>query len=167
MKFWPMGLLATLASAAAAISAPAQAQGVLKDKRGNWETRCQTPTGALREQCEVVQGVVAQDRPRVALTAIALNAADGKSRILRILAPIGVLIPAGLGMKIDGEDFGRIGFTRCLPNECIAEAEIDDKLLNKLKSGATATLVLFMTPEEGVGVPLPLAGFKESYESLP
>ena len=37
----------------------------------------------------------------------------------------------------------------------------------KLKSGKTATLGVFQTPEEGVGVQAPLAGFKEAYEQLP
>ena len=31
----------------------------------------------------------------------------------------------------------------------------------------TATFVLFQTPEEGIGVPASLAGFKEGFEQLP
>jgi len=37
----------------------------------------------------------------------------------------------------------------------------------RLKDGKTVTLGLFQTPEQGVGVPAPLAGFKEAYEQLP
>ncbi len=153
--------------AAAGLSGAALAQGVMKDKRGNWETRCQTPPGAQHEQCSLIQSVVAEDRPNVALTVIMLKTADGKGRIMRIVAPFGVLLPAGLGLKIDGEDFGRVGYTRCLPSGCVAEAEMDDKLLNKLKSGQSATLAIFKTPEQGIGIPLPLAGLKEGYDLLP
>ena len=46
-----------------------------------------------------------------------------------------------------------MSFVRCLPNGCVAEVMIDDKLLEKLESAQTATFVLFQTPEEGIGVP--------------
>ena len=44
---------------------------------------------------------------------------------------------------------------------------IDDALIGKLKNGKTATLGIFQTPEQGVGMQAPLAGFKEAYEQLP
>jgi len=78
-----------------------------------------------------------------------------------------VLIPAGVSLRIDGEDAGRLSFLQCLANGCIAQLALDDKLLDKLKSGKAATLGVFQTPEQGVGVPASLAGFKEAYEQLP
>jgi len=44
---------------------------------------------------------------------------------------------------------------------------MDEKLIDKLKAGKTATLGVFQTPEQGVGVLAPLEGFKEAYEQLP
>jgi invasion protein IalB len=44
---------------------------------------------------------------------------------------------------------------------------MDDKLLDKLKAGKTATLAVFQTPEQGIGMLAPLTGFKEAYEQLP
>ena len=44
---------------------------------------------------------------------------------------------------------------------------MDEALIAKLETGKTATLGVFQTPEEGVGVQAPLAGFKEAYEQLP
>ena len=146
---------------------PVFAQGAVRDKHGDWETRCETPPGAQRAQCAVVLSVVAEDRPNVAIVLIALNTADRKTRLLRVIAPLGVLLPTGIGVKIDGEDFGRLVFARCLPNGCLAEVVLDDKLLDKMKSGKTMTLGIFQSPEEGVGVPAPLAGFKDGFEALP
>ena len=60
-----------------------------------------------------------------------------------------------------------MNFLQCLSNGCIAQLAIDDKLLDKLKTGKTATLGIFQTPEQGVGVLAPLSGFKEAYEQLP
>ncbi len=41
--------------------------------------------------------------------------------LLRVVAPLNVLLPAGLGLKVDDADIGRAGFVRCLPNGCVAE----------------------------------------------
>jgi invasion protein IalB len=145
----------------------ALAQGVVKAKHGDWEMRCETPPGASREQCALIQSVAAEDRPNVTLIVIVLRTADGKSRLLRVIAPLGVLIPSGLGLKIDQVDVGRAGFVRCLPNGCVAEVVMEDKLIDQMKNGQSATFIIFQTPEEGIGIPLALAGFKEGLEQLP
>lgn len=163
-------IVAVLLAAAASLAlagAPALAQGAVKSKHGDWEMRCETPPGATREQCALLQSVAAEDRPNVNLVVIVLKTADGKSRLLRVVAPLGVLLPSGLGLKIDQTDIGRAGFVRCLPTGCVAEVVMEDKLLEQMKTSTTATFIIFQTPEEGVGIPLALAGFKDGFEKLP
>ena len=155
-------LLALLALASAA-----QAQGVVKSKHGDWEMRCETPPGAQREQCAIIQSVAAEDKPNINLVVIVLKIADGKSRLMRVVAPLGVLLPSGLGLKIDQTDVGRAGFVRCLLSGCVAEIVMEDKLIEQLKTGQTATFIIFQTPEEGTGIPLALAGFKDGFDKLP
>ncbi len=150
-----------------AISPPAQAQGLVKNTFGDWQLRCETPAGAKNEQCALVQNVAAEDRPNVTLLVIVLKTADGKSRLLRVAAPLGVLLPAGLGLKIDQNDVGRAGFVRCLATGCIAEVVLEDPLINQFKTGGTATFIVFQTPEEGIGIPVSLNGFGPGYDALP
>jgi invasion protein IalB len=114
-----------------------------------------------------VQSVTAEDRPNVGLTVIVLKTADQKARLMRVLAPLGVLLPSGLGLRIDDADIGRAGFVRCMPNGCIAEVVMDDKLLEQLKTGKQATFIIFQTPEEGIGIPMQLGGFGEGFAKLP
>jgi invasion protein IalB len=145
----------------------AAAQGVVKAKYGDWEMRCETPPGAARDQCALMQSVAAEDKPNVNLVVIVLKTSDGKSKLLRVIAPLGVLLPSGLGLKVDQADIGRAGFVRCLPSGCIAEVVMEDKLLEQLRGGTTATFIIFQTPEEGIGIPLTLNGFKDGFEKLP
>jgi invasion protein IalB len=145
----------------------AEAQGVVRSVHGDWQIRCDTPPGAQAEQCALIQSVTAEDRINVGLTVIVLKTADQKSRLMRVLAPLGVLLPSGLGLKVDQTDIGRAGFVRCLPNGCIAEVIMDDKLVGQLKSGQTATFIIFQTPEEGIGIPVSLKGFNEGFDKLP
>ena len=142
-------------------------QGVVKSKHGDWELRCETPPGAAKEQCALLQSVAAEDKPNINLVVIVLRTADGKSYLLRVIAPLGVLLPSGLGLKIDDADVGRAGFVRCLPTGCVAEVVMEDKLIGQMKSGQKATFIIFQTPEEGIGIPLTIAGFKEGFDALP
>jgi invasion protein IalB len=158
------GLMLATSQVSAADSAP---QGAVKDKHGDWATRCETPPGAAHEQCAIVLSVVDQDRPNLILVVIVLNTADRKTRLMRIIAPLGVLLPPGISLRIDNADAGRLSFLQCLPNGCVAQLAMDEALIGKLKTGKTATLGIFQTPEEGVGVQAPLSGFKEAYEQLP
>lgn len=161
--FLPLAFFAFVAFPALA----AQPQGETRGKHGDWETRCETPPGAAYEQCAIVLSVVDKERPNLTLVVIVLNTADRKARLMRVIAPLGVLLPMGVTLRVDDEEAGRLNFLQCLANGCIAQAAIDDKLLEKLKTGKTATLGVFQTPEQGVGILAPLAGFKEAYEQLP
>ncbi|WP_024516712.1 invasion associated locus B family protein [Bradyrhizobium sp. Tv2a-2] len=162
------GLAACAVLAAALLGAvPAHAQGAVRSVHGDWQIRCDTPPGAQSEQCALIQSVVAEDRSNAGLTVIVLKTADQKSRLMRVVAPLGVLLPSGLGLKLDNVDVGRAGFVRCLPNGCVAEVVMDDKLLNQLKTAKTATFIIFETPEEGIGFPLSLNGLSEGYDKLP
>jgi len=145
----------------------ALAQGAVKSVHGDWQIRCDTPPGAQSEQCALMQSVTAEDRPNVGLTVIVLKTSDQKSRLMRVVAPLGVLLPSGLGLKIDNQDVGRAGFVRCLPNGCIAEVVMDDNLIKQLRTGQTSTFIIFQTPEEGIGFPMSLKGFGEGYDQLP
>ena len=146
---------------------PAVAQGVTKSKHGDWQVRCETPPGAARQQCALVQSIAAEDRPNIGLIVIVLKTADGKNRLLRVIAPLGVLLPSGLGLKIDDVDIGHAGFVRCQPSGCIAEVVMEDKLIEQLEKGKTAVFIIFQTPEEGIGIPLTLDGFKPAFAELP
>ena len=56
-----------------------------------------------------------------------------------------MLLPSGLGLKIDNIDIGRAGFVRCLPSGCVAEVVMDDKLLDQVRTGKTGTFIIFQT----------------------
>ena len=162
-----LSLLGGRLAVAGASAADSGSQGVVREKHGDWVTRCETPPGAAHEQCAIVLSVVDQDRPNLILVVIVLNTADRKTRLMRVIAPLGVLLPPGISLRIDNAEAGRLSFLQCLPNGCVAQLAMDEALLGKLKGGKTATLGVFQTPEEGVGVQAPLVGFKEAYEQLP
>jgi invasion protein IalB len=124
------------------------ANGTVKSVHGAWSIICDTPPGAQTEQCAMMQNVVASDRPEVGLSVVVLKTADHKAQILRVLAPLGVLLPNGLGLNVDGKDIGRAYFVRCFQDGCYAEVILEPKLIDTLSHGKSATFIVFQTPEQ-------------------
>src|SRR5215471_14916967 len=162
-----LAVTAMVVALSAGTAEHATAQGAVKSVHNDWQVRCDTPPGAQGEQCALIQSVTAEDRANVGLTVIVLKTADQKSRLMRVVAPVGVLLPSGLGLKIGRADVARAGFVRCLPYGCIREVGRDDNLVKQLRSGQVATFIIFQTPEEGIGFPMSLKGFGEGYDKLP
>ena len=144
----------------------AQAEPTVRSTHGAWQLRCEEVQNS-EPQCGLMQTVTASDRENVGLSVVVLRTADKKAKIMRVVAPSGVLLPSGLGMRIDDTDLGRVGFVRCFGNGCVVEMIVDDNLLQKLETGKTATFIIFLTPESGIGIPVSLEGFAEGFQELP
>lgn len=158
--------LVTGASLTAKAAGPELAAGEVRAMHGSWQLRCGRPPGAQKEKCALVQSVKAEDRQNVSLMVIFMRSYDGKTRILRVFAPLGVLLPTGLGLKIDNTDVGHAPFMKCGPVGCMAEVVVNDDLFTKLKGGKDAIFIIFQTPENGIGIPISLAGFNDGLNAL-
>ena len=147
---------------------PAQAQqGAVRATYGAWGIVCDTPPGASAEQCVLMQNVLASDREEFGISVIVMKTADKKAEILRVLTPLGVLLPNGLGLDIDGTKIGRAYFIRCFTDGCYAEVILEESLLKNLIEGENAWFYVFQTAEEGIGISVDLDGFEEGYKALP
>lgn len=145
---------------------PVKAQdGTVKAQYGEWQIVCKKPAGAKKEVCAAVQSVTAEDRPNVGLTVYLQKFTDGK-KVLRVFAPLGILLPTGIGLKIDDNDVGHAPFLRCHSFACYAQVTADEKLLSKLSNGKTAMFIIFQTEESGIGIPVSLNGLKTAMKSL-
>ncbi len=141
--------------------------GQVKAVYGAWKLKCAQVAGAKqREKCALVQDLKLEDRPNMFLTVLFMRAFDSDKRILRIVAPLGVVLPAGLGLRVDGSDVGNVKFLKCWKFGCLAEVIVDDNLVSKFTSGQTASFIVFPTPDSGIGFPAPLAGFAEGMKGL-
>ncbi len=140
--------------------------GEVKGQYGDWQYVCKPPpAGAKNEVCALVQSVTAEDRKNVGLTIYFQKFSNG-TKVLRVFAPVGVLLPPGIGLKVDGADIGHAPFLRCHTFACYAQVTVDDKLINQLTSGKTAIFIIFQSEEAGIGIPISLAGFGDGLAAL-
>lgn len=175
-----MTLAALLALAAGLSPAPATAQGQLKGKFGDWQHRCDKPNPNGPEQCILIQNVLDQADLNLAVVVLRVedSAATAEARkkepgakavrrpVLRVIAPLGILLPRGLGLKIDDKEIGSTGFVRCLDSGCVAEVDMDNTLIEAFRKGKTALFAVFLTPDEGRGLPVTLEGFEQGFSLL-
>jgi invasion protein IalB len=157
------GLLALAPAAAQQTSPP---EGTVKAQYGDWQLICKAPApGSKAETCALVQSVSAEDRNNVGLTVYFQKFSNG-TRVLRVFAPLGVLLPPGLGLKIDDKDVGHAPFLRCHSFACYAQVVAEDKLIDQLRTGKTAIFIIFQTEEAGIGIPISLSGFGQALAAL-
>ncbi|MDY8108538.1 invasion associated locus B family protein [Fulvimarina sp. 2208YS6-2-32] len=170
-SFAILPLVATVFLFGAAAGANAQFAsepiGRLKSQHGAWGIVCSTPAGAPGEQCMMRQIVLPPDRREIGFAVSILKLADGTGTILRARAPLGIILPNGLRLHLDGEFVGITPFLRCFETGCVADVAMDEDLISKLSKGREATFSFFQTPEQGIGIPVSLEGFTEAFKNLP
>lgn len=172
IRFFSLVMIgAIMAALLSALTAPTTSfaqtlDGTVKAQHGDWQVVCKPPPpGAKSETCALVQSVTAEDRNNVGLTVYFQKFSNG-TRVLRVFAPVGVLLPPGLGLKIDDKDVGHAPFLRCHAFACYAQVVAEDKLIEQLKTGKTAIFIIFQTEEAGIGIPISLAGFTQALAAL-
>ncbi len=156
------------------------AQGTLKSKFGDWQHRCDRPAANGAEQCILIQNVLDQSDLNLAVVVLRVedSVATAEARkkdpaapvvrrpVLRVITPLGILLPRGLGLKIDEREIGSTGFVRCLESGCVAEVDMDNALIEAFRKGKIALFAVFLTPEEGRGLPVTLSGFEQGFALL-
>jgi invasion protein IalB len=165
---WMKSIAAGIVPAAAIALAGASAVADEKTKArfGAWELHCEASSGETPERCALVQTVRSEDKANANLGVIVARPPELKTTVLRIVAPLSVYLLNGVSLKIDQTDVGRAAFFRCSTGGCLADIPIDEKLLQQLKGGKIATLVIYLEAYEGLRHLVRLDGFNEGYEKL-
>ncbi len=119
-------------------------------------------------QCGMLQSTASSERKNIALTLVmgTSKQKDKTVTMMRILVPIGVYLPLGIALEIDGSPVGRVPFIRCLPQICTAFAETTDETLGKMRKGANANFIIYEAPGVGLTLPISLQGFTAAYNDL-
>jgi invasion protein IalB len=151
-------------------------------EHGIWKVMCEkTPVpegkgkkaGAPKKTCYVTATVADPKKKGVFLSLFIIKVKgkgpDGKPRtahMINMRAPVGVYIPTGIGLEIDGKAVARAPFLRCNPVFCESLAEARKETISRLKKGKKARFIYYAGP--GVGLPLTfdLKGFSAAMKKL-
>lgn len=137
---------------------------------GKWAVQCtDLPKEAGGKSCGMIQNTKNAKDERIALSVVVSRVVrDGKAiTFMRILAPVGVYLPTGIPMEIDGAALQtRMQFSRCLPRMCEGFGEASPETLAKFKKGTDATFYLYDRPGNGYPMKISLEGFGAALAAL-
>lgn len=163
-KFTSLLMSAGIAAAGVASTAQAQQQQQPQVPQG-WFKVC-----SKQEDNDIcnVQNIRTANTGQL-LTAVNLIQITGKVNraIFQIAVPTGRVIPAGIGLQIDGGQAQKIDYAICLPDRCIAEAPLSDALVASLKKGGEMTLTSINFQNQPNPISISLNGFTAAFDGEP
>lgn len=135
---------------------------------GGWTVQCEDMGGGQSARmCVMAQRTRNDKNPAATLSLVFVKPKPGGAvDEMRIAVPIGVFLPAGVTVEIDGKAAERLQFGRCLPQVCVAFAEATAELLDKFRNGTSAGFNYYEAPGLGLPSAMPLAGFAEALAEL-
>ncbi len=144
-------------------------------KHGLWEVQCaalppqQDGGTSPGKSCGMIQGVKSDKSENVGISVIVskIKRGDQQTVVMRVMAPIGVYLPTGIPIEIDGAALpNRLSFTRCLPRVCEAFGEASPESLKKFMKGNDATFYVYDRPGNGFPLKISLTGFAKALAEL-
>ncbi len=150
--------------------APALPKPEIVEEHGVWRVICQQLPVAgkdgkphLEKSCYVSATQVDPKRKDVFISIVITKMKDKngkvKGHIINLRAPLGVFLPTGIAMEIDGKPVARAPFTRCMPIYCESTNQARKETLAKLRKGRKAKFIIYAAPGVGLPVEMELKGF--------
>ena len=140
-----------------------QAPDTLRATHGDWQVHCGANAGAV-EECFMFQAVDAAAGERV-MTAIVVKPV-GEMPLLRITVPLGVLLPGGLNVSVDGQELGTVGYLSCFADGCMTQVNMTPEITKQLKAGVQSVVTIQDTYGQPLSLPFSLTGFTAAWNAL-
>lgn len=157
-------LSAGVAGIAFGAVAPANAQQQQQRPQG-WFKVCDKQQDV--DVCNVQNIATAQTGQLV--TAVSMIELKGKvnRKVFQVTVPTGRLLPPGIVLQIDSNKGQKMDYMVCLPDRCVAEAPLNDALVNSFKKGTSLTLTSVNVQQQPNPVKMSLQGFTGAYDGEP
>jgi invasion protein IalB len=135
----------------------------------DWAVRCGKPAEGAAESCEMLQQ--RQDEQGQTVLAIAVgDVPNNDNPGMLIILPLGIWLPPGVVVKVDGGKEVPARVERCERRGCQVELLLEPDVLTILKSGREANVLFQIYDQSGqtkvVGVPFSLLGFTAALEEI-
>lgn len=150
------------ASAQAQTQAPQRTTATYQD----WTVRCEV--AATGKICEMAQAMQIQGQAQP-VTQIALGQqSKGAPMKIVLQVPINVWLPAGAKLVINEKEPGIAAvYGRCLPAACLADADLKDDQIKKLRGLTENGKLQFKdAAQQDVVIPVSFKGFDQAYDAM-
>ena len=161
LRRWRPLLLVALSAGGPVQARPEHGQ-TFKD----WTARCEQAPGTSRERCFIFQNLVlAESGKRLVHMAVGYLAANGRAAAV-ITMPLGISLPPGASISVDGGAPRKFIIERCDNDGCVGALALSEQLLSELKRGLQARISFHDGARRRIAVPVSLLGFTAGFNSL-
>ena len=105
------------------------------------------PDRSPAEEICLIRRDLRSETGQTIMTAIVMQNTSDKKQIMRLILPVGALIPNGVALYLDGAAFMTGRYIVCSPEGCLVEVSIDDNQLTAMRNAKTLAIV-FKTPPQ-------------------
>jgi len=164
---WPPVLLAALSmigsmATIGSLEARPEHGQVFKD----WTARCEQAPGTSLPRCFIFQNLVLKESGQ-RLVHMAVGYLAGQNQAAAIVTmPLGISLPAGAAISVDGGDPLDMVIERCDTNGCVGAVTLSAAFLAQLKRGREARIGFHDGTRRRIDVPVSLLGFTAGFNSL-
>ncbi len=161
----------------ASAGAPRMPKPEVVTKHGIWRVICQRLPVAgkdgkpeLKKSCFVSATQVDPRRKGLFISVVVLKVKDKngklKGHMISLRAPLGVFLPTGIAMEIDGKPVARAPFTYCNAIFCESTNQARKETLARLRKGRKAKFIVYAAPGVGLPVEMELKGFSAAMKKV-
>ena len=151
---------------AALLLAAAAAQALDGQNFGSWTSKCEDGHDKNEGSCYIFQNRALREGGQRVLRIVVGYVATTPEPIALLSLPLGISLPPGVSLSIDGGEATRIPVERCEPNGCNAGLKIEQKLLKQIIAGKQMTVTFYDAKRQPIAVPLALEGFEQGLQAL-
>lgn len=167
---WRIGATGALLSAFAASVLAVQSQEAVDPANQKqaipWTSTCTAPGRGLPAECVLQQrAFISKTRRVIGMIAIRVPS-ETKKPAMTIQTPLGMFLPAGVDVDIDGDMAQNYPFQTCNRNGCFVGFPIPDKLLAGMFKGGRLNVSFQYVNRKRLTLPMSLVGFSEAYARI-
>jgi invasion protein IalB len=119
-----------------------------------------------KELCQTMKEAHMESGQFVAAAAL-IEMAGEQKKILQLILPTRLLLPPGTRVTVDANPPSDGPFIICAPEFCMAQHEVTEDFVAKLKAGQTLQVQAINDQKQTVSYLLPLADFAKAHDGPP
>jgi invasion protein IalB len=131
-----------------------------------WSSTCSAAARNLPLECALEQRAFVRESGQfIGLITIRVPS-DTKKPVAMIQAPLGLFLPAGITVDVDGDMAQNYPLQTCNTNGCYAGFPITEQMLNRMLNGAKLNVIFQYLDKKPFTLPMSLTGFTEAYARI-
>lgn len=167
-----LGLMAAGILAVSALAATSQESGTQPKQsqaaqpREAWATNCTSAARGQPQECVMEQRAIASETGQALALVTIRVPQDTKKPVSMIQIPLGMFLPAGLSVDVDGAVSQTYPFQTCNANGCFAGFPIPEAMIKAMFNGNKLNVTFQNLNKKPVVLPMSLAGFTDAYNRI-